>query len=259
MNYRTFSLLKKSCSNNILSFLIFLCIQNIVYRYLFLLFLCLLKELFANLLYPSSAKYLLFLFLTVSTFVVLSVWLMASSNFLQKFQACVCVRVKMSSHLPRDKRTSLFQSSVPLTLCFFVLICRLQDFPKCQPRTLKNKTKITLAKICTYIVCIQLNTIYRISSDSFLPWIVSSLEYFPHPNVETIPSFYYIKEKVMRKLFELFKVLTFQKRIVAAATIWGNTVFVIMKGFRSTSFRAVWVWPIFNDKATKKLGAYEAA
>ena len=28
----------------------------------------------------------------------------------------------------------------------------------------------------------------------------------------------------MRKLFEIFKVLRFQKRIVAAATIWGNTV-----------------------------------
>ena len=29
----------------------------------------------------------------------------------------------------------------------------------------------------------------------------------------------------MRKLFEIFKVLQFQKRIVAAATIWGNTVY----------------------------------
>ena len=28
----------------------------------------------------------------------------------------------------------------------------------------------------------------------------------------------------MRKLYELFKVLPFQKRLVAAATIWGNTV-----------------------------------
>ena len=32
-------------------------------------------------------------------------------------------------------------------------------------------------------------------------------------------------EKVMRKLYELFKVLQFRKRIVAAATIWGNTVY----------------------------------
>ena len=29
----------------------------------------------------------------------------------------------------------------------------------------------------------------------------------------------------MRKLYEIFKVLQFQKRIVAAATIWGNTVY----------------------------------
>ena len=28
----------------------------------------------------------------------------------------------------------------------------------------------------------------------------------------------------MRKLFEISKVLKFQKRIVAAATVWGNTV-----------------------------------
>ena len=28
----------------------------------------------------------------------------------------------------------------------------------------------------------------------------------------------------MRKLYEVFKVLQFQKRIVAAATIWGNMV-----------------------------------
>ena len=30
---------------------------------------------------------------------------------------------------------------------------------------------------------------------------------------------YYIREKLMRKLYEFFKVLQFQKRIVAAATI----------------------------------------
>ena len=29
----------------------------------------------------------------------------------------------------------------------------------------------------------------------------------------------------MRKLYEFFKVLPFQKRIVAAATIWGNMVY----------------------------------
>jgi hypothetical protein len=31
----------------------------------------------------------------------------------------------------------------------------------------------------------------------------------------------------MWKLFEIFKVLPFQKKIVAAATIWGNTVNIV--------------------------------
>jgi hypothetical protein len=36
----------------------------------------------------------------------------------------------------------------------------------------------------------------------------------------------------MRKLYEFFKVLQFQKRIVAAATIWGNTVVIATKDQR---------------------------
>ena len=51
----------------------------------------------------------------------------------------------------------------------------------------------------------MLITTYRISSYSFLPWIVSSLRNYS--------SFYYIRENLMRKLFEIFK-----------ASIWGNTV-----------------------------------
>ena len=34
----------------------------------------------------------------------------------------------------------------------------------------------------------------------------------------------------MWKIFEIFKVLQFQKRKVAAATIWGNTVCAFAKG-----------------------------
>ena len=37
-------------------------------------------------------------------------------------------------------------------------------------------------------------------------------------------SFYYIRKNLMRKLFEIFKILHFPKRIVATATTWGNTV-----------------------------------
>jgi hypothetical protein len=32
----------------------------------------------------------------------------------------------------------------------------------------------------------------------------------------------------MRKLYEIFKLLGIQKRIVAAATIWGNTVYALV-------------------------------
>ena len=59
---------------------------------------------------------------------------------------------------------------------------------------------------------------YCISLYSFLLWIVSS------PQWGNYSSFYYVREKLMRKLFQIFKVLQFRNRIVAAATIWGNTV-----------------------------------
>ena len=39
----------------------------------------------------------------------------------------------------------------------------------------------------------------------------------------------YIRGNLMRKLIEMFEVLKFQKRIVAAAIIWGNTVVYIFK------------------------------
>ena len=68
----------------------------------------------------------------------------------------------------------------------------------------------------------MLNLGHCISSYSFLPWIVSL------PQWGNYSSFYYIREKVKRKLFEIFKVLKFQKRIVAQATIWGNTVCIIL-------------------------------
>ena len=60
--------------------------------------------------------------------------------------------------------------------------------------------------------------------------MVSSLEYFPTCNSFLTPwrnfsSFYYIRENLMRKLFENFKVLQFQNRIFAVAAIWGNLVY----------------------------------
>ena len=58
--------------------------------------------------------------------------------------------------------------------------------------------------------------------NSFHPWIVSA------PYWGNYSSFHYIRENVMRKLYEFFKVLPFQKKIVVAATIWGNTVYTTL-------------------------------
>ena len=65
------------------------------------------------------------------------------------------------------------------------------------------------------------------SQDSILDWNYGSI--FPHMYVVSslgwgnYSSFHYIGEKLMRKLYKFFKVLQFQKRIVArivaAATI----------------------------------------
>ena len=57
--------------------------------------------------------------------------------------------------------------------------------------------------------------------NTFLPWIVSSLQW------ENYSSFYYTRENIMRKVFEIFKVLQFQKRIASAATIRGNAVTIL--------------------------------
>ena len=58
---------------------------------------------------------------------------------------------------------------------------------------------------------------HRISSYSFLPWIVST------PWIVSSSSDY-IREDLMRKLYKIFKLSWIQKRIVADATIWGNMV-----------------------------------
>ena len=42
--------------------------------------------------------------------------------------------------------------------------------------------------------------------------------------VRKLFKFHYTRENLMRKLYEIFKLLWIQKRIVAAATKWGNTV-----------------------------------
>ena len=54
----------------------------------------------------------------------------------------------------------------------------------------------------------------------------------------------------MRKLFEIFKVWKFQKRIVAAAIIWGNTVFGFYKCPKKRVFGEE---PVFEKKLS--LGA----
>ena len=59
-------------------------------------------------------------------------------------------------------------------------------------------------------------------------YLISSYSFLLSPRWGNYSSFYYIREKLMRKFFEIFKVLQFQKRIVAAATIWGNTVVRIL-------------------------------
>ena len=60
--------------------------------------------------------------------------------------------------------------------------------------------------------------IYRISANSFLPWIVSA------PQWGNYSSFHYIRENLMRKPCEILKVLKIQKRIVSSETNRGNTV-----------------------------------
>ena len=40
----------------------------------------------------------------------------------------------------------------------------------------------------------------------------------------------------MQKLYEFFKGLPFQKRIVAVATIWGNTVSTLMKSLSMSDY-----------------------
>ena len=49
------------------------------------------------------------------------------------------------------------------------------------------------------------------------PWIVSS-------SIEETIQVTYIRKNLMRKLYEIFKLLWIKKRIVAAPVIWGNTV-----------------------------------
>ena len=61
--------------------------------------------------------------------------------------------------------------------------------------------------------------IYRISANSFLPWIVSHFNSF-RGNY----SIYEVKIAIMQKLYENFHIFYFQKRIVSAETIRGNTV-----------------------------------
>ena len=62
--------------------------------------------------------------------------------------------------------------------------------------------------------------VYRISANSFLPWIVSPLQYFPRQLFNLLSK----KISIMRKLYENFHIFHFQKRIVSAKTIRGNTV-----------------------------------
>ena len=55
----------------------------------------------------------------------------------------------------------------------------------------------------------------------------------------------------MRKLFEIFKVLQFQKRIVSAATLWGNTVFICNKKLSYFHFTPIFL--SFTKKIFTKL------
>ena len=60
----------------------------------------------------------------------------------------------------------------------------------------------------------------------------------------------------MQKLFEIFKVLQFQKRIVAAATIWGNTVYgTVARQLRS--LKRIW-WLSFSRYKWTKLNIGES-
>ena len=60
---------------------------------------------------------------------------------------------------------------------------------------------------------------YRISPNSFLPWIVSPLQYFPRQLFNLWSKFI----AIMRKLYENFHIFHFQKRIVSVETMLVNT------------------------------------
>ena len=72
-------------------------------------------------------------------------------------------------------------------------------------------------------------TRYDIYTYTVLPRIVSSPWIVSSSSEETIQVFITQGKKLARKLYEFFKLLWIKKRIVAAATIWGNTVFSFSK------------------------------
>ena len=83
-----------------------------------------------------------------------------------------------------------------------------------------------------FLIFLSYHHLWSFLAYTVFPHIVSSLNIFPPLNSfltswGNYSSFCYIRENLMRKPYEIFKLLWIQKRIVAAATIWGNTVPVL--------------------------------
>ena len=69
------------------------------------------------------------------------------------------------------------------------------------------------------------NDMHRIYANSFLTWIVLTLEYVVSaPWWGNYSSFHFIRENLKQKVYKIFKVLQIQKRIVSEETIRGNMV-----------------------------------